>query len=1038
MRKFILWTVGIFVILLLSAIIIPFLIPSSVYKAAIEDQLTNRFGRQVTIAGDVSVSPLPVLKVHTEQVEIENPDGFTAEHFAQMESLYVRIKLLPLLSKRVEISAFELVNPTISLEKQESGEVNWLLGSSDSNISADQGSFKRDGRYSDLNASIGKFSISEGLVTFEDRQKNKSHKLTDVNLTMSVPSLSSPISARGDMIVNGIAVDAEITLKTPRSYLDGKKTSVNFNVSTILGSATAKGHFTESENNHFVFDVKGSLMELFKWSEFFGRSDISNIIETIDFAGLYSYDETGFIAKDANIAFSGPDLKSSFIGDAQLSNTLTATGDLTFKTEKLIAFASYIDMDLPSGDAFNAIDLKSMISTAGDNLIADALEMTLRGSGTEVELSGKAIIGNEVTFSGEYSADINSAADLANQFNIELESMAALGRIKAIGKLEYGVQDIKIQTDANAQSSDLTANYIGNVIFDETGANFDGQFNSTIPSLSNLALTTQIDIPYAQSIGALQANGNILGSIHKLNIQDLEVDLTQGQLNGRFDGNATYSDGLILAGTLDTEIPSARILTQTATGIELPASTATGQIYERIAMSGIVSGSPSEINFTDANLSMDAIEGGGKFTLDMTKKRPLLKGNLDLGQIDMRPYLDAYMTPPPGTEGQLQPWSEVPFDFSALKLMDGEYIIRTPKVIFGPLTFGQTDLKTAVSNGVLTARLPEVNLYGGLGVMSASLDVSGELPKITLAVTLEDIRSNRFLASLADFTRLEGNGHTVIELTGEGRTQGEIMRSLNGYGNFEVLGGLIEGIDLSKFLSGLDETLAQRILPNGIGTNYATKFDDMVGKFQIKDGVVSIESFNMTAFNVLASGGGKLDIGQQSLDFSLRPRLTRSNANDIGKFGVPLRFQGKWGSISPGPDYELLQDIAIEAAKSKAREEITERVNGELGNILGGVLGGGSNEATTPKTENTEAPAESPEKTSTETIIENPPEPPSTETVSNLPENPIVENGATERQSSQTSEIENPKQAPEIESIEEQLINEALGGIFGNKEEGGN
>ena len=1112
MRKFIVWTVGILVILLLAAVIIPFLIPSSVYKAAIEDQLTSRFGRQVTIAGDVKVSPLPVLKVHTEQVEIENPTGFTADHFAQMESLSVRVKLLPLLSRRVEIAAFELVKPIISLEKQSSGEVNWLLGSTDPDIDTDHGPFKRDGRFADLDASIGKFSITNGVVNYDDRQKDRTHTLEEVNLSMSLPSLSSPVSASGDMIINGIAVDAEITLTTPRSYLNGQKTPVDFKFTTILGSATAKGHFTQSEDNHFEFDVKGSLKELFRWSSFFGQSDISDIVDTVNYAGLYSYDGNGITAKGANIALSGPDLSSTFIGDAALTDNPTANGNLTFKTKNINALANYLGTDLPSGNLINEIDLTTQIKTAGTDVMANALNLSIGGDGINAQLTGKARLGESVTFSGDYTANIDSASDLAgqikmdtsafsllgkiqasgtvdyngnethltitdaqtnssdlttvisgeakigetNQFSgnfttdilsmsnvanaleMDVSKLAVLGRARAQGTIEYdGTKTMLNVTEATTQSADLETSYAGIINMGDAGLGLNGQFKSTIPNLSSFAAVTQNDIPYTQSIGTIQAQGKVNGSVQNLAIKNLGIELTQGQLNGKFDGNANYVGGLTLQGSLDAEIPSARRLTKTTTGIDLPSSTATGEIYERIAMSGNITGTPSEIQFTNANISMDAIDGGGKFTLDMTKPRPLLKGTLDLGQIDMRPYLDAYMASPPGMEGQLQPWSEVPFDFSALRLMDGNYIIKTPEVIFGPLTFGQTDLDANVTKGVLTARLPQVNLYGGLGVMSASLDATGDIPKITLAVTLEDIRSNRFLSSLADFTRLEGNGHTLLELTGEGRTQGEIMRSLNGYGNFEVLGGLIQGIDLSKFLSGIDETLTQRVLPNGIGNSYATKFDDMVGKFKIQDGVVSIEGFNLKAFNVLASGTGNLDIGQQSLDFSLRPRLTSADASDLGRFGIPLRFQGKWGSISTGPDYQLLQDIAVEKAKLRAREEITERVGGELGGIIGGVLGGGKDETTPNQPETNEPTPEAPEETS----IEPPTEPTKAVPAETLETSPTEPEGSTENTKTGNHSPEkipvpeNAEAPPKKESIENQLINETIDGIFGRKDD---
>ncbi len=1089
MRKLFIWITGILVILLLAAVIIPFLIPSSVYKSAIENQLTSRFGRQVTIAGDVYVSPLPILKVHTENVQIDNPDGFTSSHFAQMESLAVRVKLLPLISRKVEISTFELVEPRISLEKLADGKVNWIMGGRDE-TSPVEGPFRRDGRYADIEATIGKFSISDGYVSYEDRLKKHSHRLEDVNLSMTLSSLSQPVSFEGNLLINGIAVDAEIEMSTPRSYLNGKKTPVTFNFTTMLGSIDAKGHFIESPENHFKFDVKGKLLELIQWSEYFGYSEYGKIIETVSFSGRFAFVGTDISAENADIRMVGEDVVASFKGDMVLAEQPIANGRLTFQSSNFSTLAKTFDIGAPYASILENVDLNTQFKSSGTGLYTDNLIAKISGQDFSGSFEGSAKMDDRAELSGKFSTEVTSMSSLLNTMDFENSSLAiaerlsatgtlelsdsstlikiensqtespelstsftgtidlsdainltgdfiaetksvsavaqkldinqasfdAIGELNAKGRIEYDGETTYINFErANTISEDLISQYVGSVYLTSNDVKLTGEFETSVSDLARLNQNMGSELTYADAIGSVGATGSIKGQLDELAINDLRLTLENGELNGSFIGDATYQNGLSLAGKLETEIPSARVLTKSTVGIDLPRSTASGDIYERINISGDISGTPTEIRFTTADLAMDAISGDGQLIIDLSKSRPVLNGSLDLAQLDLRPYLDAYMALPPGETG-LQPWSEEPFDFTALRLMDGEYLLKTPEIIIGPLTFGQTDIDASVANGILTAQLPKVNLYGGLGVMTASLDASGRVPKVKLTVTLEDIHSNKFLASLANFTRLEGNAHTVLELSGEGRSQAEIMRSLNGFGNFEVLGGIIEGVDLSKFLSGIDESLAQRVLPDGIGKSYATKFDDMVGKFKIQDGVVSIDSFDIRAFDVLASGQGKLDIGQQSMDFSLRPRLTGSNVSDLGKFGIPLRFKGNWGAVSPGPDFELLQDIAVEKAKLRAKEEITDRVGGEIGGILDNVLGGSptrNRERETPQDATISEPANT-QPEIREDIEEHPSE-------LTPPDDPV---------SSDTPEIEDTNM--EEESIEKKLLNEALDGILGS------
>lgn len=1013
MRKFAFIVIGLLLLLILAAIVIPFIIPSSVYKSAIQDQLSERLARKVEIGGDVSISPLPSLKVKVGEVTIDNPDGFTSDHFAKMDGLDVRVKLLPLLSRRVEISAFELRSPDIKLEKRADGQTNWVLGQNDdANGTAPAGPFKRDGRYAELDAAIGKFIIEDGSIDYSDLVSGRAHNITDVDLQLNMPSLAEELTANGNIVLDGLPADIDLTLSTPRSFLNGQQTPVDLTLGTGFGDISAKGYFTESEDLHFSLDVIGMIRDFGPLSPFLpSETNIPELADVVDFSGNYSYDGEKIDAKNADIKIDGPVINTRFKGDAVFKDRFGGTGDIEVDVKDFQKLTQLLKLDTPVNDAVKTASISSKINLQGDTVIADKLNARLNGDGLSTEFNGQGKFGDQTELNGTFSSNITSIPEFANKLKLAQPQLAALGDGAAAGTIKYNGQETLITLErAQTTGPNLSASYTGDIKLDDKSIEFAGNFTSAVPELSRLAEVTGQEIPYANSVRRVETKGKVSGTSDNLLFDAMQINLSEGELNGVFDGQATVNNGFTLDGNLKADIPSARQLTKTTTGVELPPSTKAGQIYERISVEGQVSGNPAELRFSNAGLAMDAIKGDGNFQLDLTTEKPTLKGTMDMGQIDLRPYMAAYSA---GADG-IQPWSEVPYNFSALRLMDGNYVLKTPEVIFGPLTFGQTELDTIVTNGVLTAKLPEVNLYGGLGVLTATLDASGDIPKVKLAVTLEDIRSNRFLGSLANFTQLEGNGHTLLEITGEGRSQAEIMRSLNGYGDFEVIGGVIKGIDLSKFLTGVDESLTQKVLPQGIGQKYATNFNDMVGKFKIQNGVISIESFNLEAVGVHASGSGALDIGNQTLDFGLRPRLTTANANDIGRFGIPIRFKGDWGNIKPGPDTELLQKIAIEKAKIKAREEITNRVGGQVGNVIGGILGVPT-ETPTP---------EQPTEPATEPAV-----PENTEAQPTAPQE--IVNTETPQEPDPTTPPAEEKEKP----LEKQILDNALEGLFGGKKD---
>ena len=971
MRKLFFGALIFIVVILIAAIAIPFLIPNSVYKSAIEDQLTQELGRDVQIDGEISVSPFPILKAKTERVTIANAEGFKAEHFAAMNGMEARIKLMPLLSKRVEIASFTLVDPEIHLEKLANGSANWEFGKSDEAKPKDNGPFKRDGRYGNIDPSIGKFTLENGTISYADAQTGKSYDLKSVNMDFSLPSLASAVNIDGDLIFNNMPMDVDLTLDTPRSFLDGQKTPVSITAKTDFGDLTAKGHFTQGQDITFKFDVDSSIRDLLPFSDYIPENfPITDILKSIDLSGTYGFDGKKFDATNTDISLKGPSLDTRFKGNASFDQKPVLDGSLQLQTSNLSQLTNALGLKMDGLDLAKTLNLTADLKAENNGFVSDNVSAKITGDGLNMIFLGQASFLGTPKASGDFTGNITSIPKMMSALKMDIPQAKALGRAAASGRLSLEGSDVTLDLDESlTEGTNLTASYTGTIVKSGSDISMDGIFDSKIPSLSNFAAASETDIPYANSISKIDVTGAVKGKPGHLTLSDIKLALSEGQVNGSFTGGATFNQGFNLNGYLDTDIPSARTLAA-ASGTQLPASTAAGEIYEHVALKGNVTGTPAEIKFSNANLVMDSISGEGDFTLDMIGSKPALIGKLDLGQLDLRPYMAAYTAQ---TGGGLQPWNETPYNFEALRMLDGTFNVKTPEVLFGPLKMGQTDIAAEVSNGILTAQLPQINLYGGLGVLTATLDASGTIPKVKMDVRLEDITTNKFLSSIANYTQLEGSGHTVLELSGEGRSQAEIMKSLNGFGDFKVLDGVVSGVDLSQFLGGLEGVFTSRTLPKGLGKDYATKFQDIVGIFKVSNGVVSINEFNLKALDAVAGGSGKFDIGNQSVDFSLRPRLTGSDAGDVANFGIPLKIKGNWGNISTNLDTDLLANIVAEKAKLRAKKELTDRIGGGLSDVLGGILG--QNEApepapSTPTEINVPAPEETVTPPSTEDKVE--------------------------------------------------------------------
>jgi len=1017
--------IGIFLIgaLFIAAIIaLPRLISSDAYKDKIQTQLSKELGRDIVIKGDVSVSVFPVLKAQTGRITIANAAGFQAEHLAQMDGLDARVKLLPLLSRKIEISKFSLLNPVIELEKKADGTANWTFSASENQItdtSTEKRPFKRDGRYQELDPQIGKFSIENASIRYRDAATRTSHTLSNANLGFTLPSLAAPVTLKGDLIFDGTPIDLNILLKSPRSFLDGQLTPVEIYAKTDFAKIDAKGEFLASPELAFNVKLDGNIDDVARIKALLPNDvpnrDYLDLAKTVKIAGNYSYDGTLFTANNAEFSLLGTDLDAHYTGDITLADTPVLNGTLKSNIRNVPKIAKLLDQNIDGIEQIKTLDLSADMKAQGKGFSASNIKADVTGTGILASFKGQGSFADPLSLNGSFTANIDGLPRLLSALKQDIPQAATIEKLDISGTLSLRDKDIAIDiSNLKTTSETLQARYVGKVSktgdiiaaagnfeadiasmsrlnqladlkitqadaigsiaskglihydgnktsftdlkvdildgalngnFQGSGAydkaiSLNGAFSVDVPSTQALATAAKIDTPYARSIGKLSSSGTLALNGDRFSLTGLNADLKDGQLNGSFSGEVTKTNDISVTGTLEADIPSLRALAKN-TGTELPASTPAGAIYERFKIAGRVSGTPQNIVFKDATLAFDEITGTGQFSVKTLSNTPFVNGRLALNGLDLRPYMASYAAQNP--TGDIQPWSQTPLNVSMLKVLDGDFKVSTPNIVTDRLSLEKSDITAKLSGGKLTANFPNISLYGGIGNMRATVNAASSVPEIDMTFDLAQLQSNSFLKAVAGFAQITGTAGTQLKITGRGLSQADIMRSLRGGGDFKVLNGKISGVDVSQFVSGIDQALTSRSLPAGLGPTYQTAFRDLIAAITIENGIAKIQNFNLNGPGVSATGGGQMNLGAQSVDFSLRPRLTGDKAKGLAGFGIPIRLQGTFGSIKAGLDTDMLGQIVAERAQARARQEaaklITKNVGGSAGQILGSVLG---------------------------------------------------------------------------------------------------
>jgi len=203
MNKAIKWgliiCVGLVVLVIATLLIVPAFIDIQDYKPEVEKFISEKTGRPFTVGDDLSLSLFPWAGVSFSDLHLGNAPGFAEKDFVNVKSFEVRVKLLPLLSKDIQVKRFILNEPYITLVKNKDGRVNWSQPDAAEGTSSAPKKKEAPGAptakaglpIKDL--TVGEFLLKNGSVTWIDHTTQTRKEIAAVNLALKDVSLERPI-----------------------------------------------------------------------------------------------------------------------------------------------------------------------------------------------------------------------------------------------------------------------------------------------------------------------------------------------------------------------------------------------------------------------------------------------------------------------------------------------------------------------------------------------------------------------------------------------------------------------------------------------------------------------------------------------------------------------------------------------------------------------------------------------------------------------------------------------------------------------------
>ncbi len=204
-------------LIIVLAVALPFIIDPNDYKDQIAAAVKDKTGRTLTIDGDINLSVFPWLGLDIGPTRLSNAEGFGEQPMASMEKVQVRVKLLPLLHKQMEMDTLRLSGLRLQLGKDVSGRSNW------DDLRGEPGEQTQTGAQQPGEAAgsplaglaIGGVEVADAEVLWDDRAAGTRYEINDLAFTTGAIDPGEPfdIDLHFRMNAREPAIAGEITLR---------------------------------------------------------------------------------------------------------------------------------------------------------------------------------------------------------------------------------------------------------------------------------------------------------------------------------------------------------------------------------------------------------------------------------------------------------------------------------------------------------------------------------------------------------------------------------------------------------------------------------------------------------------------------------------------------------------------------------------------------------------------------------------------------------------------------------------------------------
>lgn len=173
------------VLISITAVLLTYFINPNKFKGKISQLVFAKTGQVLVINGDMHWSFFPWVGIKAHNLSYFNAPGFQPKVLASAKEMDVKIKLIPLLSRQVEVGNITFDHLVVNLIKNKDGKFNWETITKTTDKKSEHHEKNQHDNHANTftKMSIGSFKIKDGTVNWQDQKDNQKYTLDNFNLT---------------------------------------------------------------------------------------------------------------------------------------------------------------------------------------------------------------------------------------------------------------------------------------------------------------------------------------------------------------------------------------------------------------------------------------------------------------------------------------------------------------------------------------------------------------------------------------------------------------------------------------------------------------------------------------------------------------------------------------------------------------------------------------------------------------------------------------------------------------------------------------